>query len=544
MKKSFKVDGFITSSGTRWVKISDNEKHCWVPFSDFHGHGKEAIARLSRGGVIIVGSARVKKLMDEVAGIEQFYEAELVEHIGWNGKHFALPDGTVFSPEGCSSDEVLFEISNNKCSAKGDAETWLQDVAAKLANQSIPIFGLCLTFAAAILRLTNRVGNFGFELVGGKGTGKSTVQQLMSSVLGGAIQGDDGHYYISFDATANGLEQEMSAHSDIPMILEEANLFLAGESPKMRGEHFKAIAFRLAGGTDKRRFDQRNGGEYRFVYMSSSNERLADLIDNRNEAASAAADRFITLELFPSRKHGVFDKIPHEYATAGQYAGSLIAAANNHHGHAIRVFLKQLVQDRHDDEDILRANIERSVRLFQKKSNADLDNGSAARVAEAFGIVYAGGVLAQQYGALPQGLKCGKAVLDCYKMYLLGNHEASALLSTLQAIAGRNDTAKIGFQKHGGTPLPSSDCLEAVPAFLKKVGTKRELWIKPDRIHHLIPGWARLKNKPEIIALLKRDGDHKTVKRTLPTESKPARVYCFELPKQNKKAKAKRSNNS
>lgn len=544
MKKSFKVDGFVTSCGTRWVKVSDNGKYCWVPLSDFHGHGKEAIARLSRCGVIIVGAARVKKLMDEVAGIEEFYEAELIEHIGWNGKHFALPDGTVFSPEGCSSDEVLFEISSNKCSAKGDAESWQRDVAAKLANQSIPIFGLCLTFAAAILRLTNRVGNFGFELVGGKGTGKSTVQQLMSSVLGGAIQGDDGHYYISFDATANGLEQAMSAHSDLPMILEEANLFLAGESSRVRGEHFKAVAFRLVGGTDKLRFDQRSGGEYRFVYMSSSNERLADLIDNRTEAARAAADRFITIDLSPDRKHGVFDELPRDYATAGLFARSLISAANQHHGHAIRIFLQGLVQDRHDDDEALKAKIEGSVQLFQKRANVDLDNGSAARVAEAFGIVYAGGVLAQQYGALPKALKCGRAVLNCYKSYLLGNHEASAVLSILQAIARSKDTAKIGFQKHGGTPLPSSSCLEVAPAFLKKVETKRELWIKPDRIHHLIPGWTRLKNKPEIIALLKRDGDHKTVKRTLPTQNKAVRVYCFELPKQKKTAKAKRSDSS
>ena len=72
--------------------------------------------------------------------------------------------------------------------------------------------------------LTSRVGSFGFELVGEKGIGKSTLQYLMSSVLGGAIQGADGNYWVTLDTTVNALEDTMAEHSDLPIIFDEAGL--------------------------------------------------------------------------------------------------------------------------------------------------------------------------------------------------------------------------------------------------------------------------------------------------------------------------------
>lgn len=329
----------------------------------------------------------------------------MIERVGWNGQHFALPDGTVFSPSGAQQPDIVFQRIPRRCSPRGTFKGWKRKVARRLAGQALAEFVLCLAFAAPLLALTNRVGNFGFELVGGKGTGKSSLQQLMSSVLG-ALQGEDGHYWVSFDATPNALEQSMAGFSDLPLILEEANLFVAGETARTRGNNFKALAFRLGGGSEKARFDQGQPKEFRLIFLTSSNERLAKLMNINSEAARAAEDRLITLPI-EGRPHGVLDFVPSGTANASQFIADLVAAADAHHGHAIRRFLSHLVQERADDERRLRAEIVRRMASFREKAGVDPNAGSAVRVADAFGLVFAAGALAKRYGALPRAFRTG-----------------------------------------------------------------------------------------------------------------------------------------
>ena len=107
------------------------------------------------------------------------------------------------------------------------------------------------------------------------------------------------------------------------------------------------------------------------------------------------------------------------FAGSAEYANALTRAAEQNHGHAIRKFLKQLVRARAKDDAALRAWIASRVNGFVEKANIDPNDGSAFRVAEAFGLVYAAGRLAQQYGVLPDCLAVGPAVLTCYSLHLI-----------------------------------------------------------------------------------------------------------------------------
>lgn len=528
MDNSIHVEGFTAPSGEEWILVTVGHRRGWAPHREFNGSGKDAIDRLSRQNVFIIGTSRMRALVDYVAKVAHFPAAELIDNVGWNGHHFALPDGTVFSPEGSAPGDVLFDRIHNRCTERGSLGQWKRNVAKPLANQRIGIFVLCAAFAAPILKLTNRVGNFGFELVGPKGTGKSTFQQIMSSVLGGAIQGEDGHYWTSFDATPSGLEQAMASHSDLPMILEEANLYIAGDSPRVRGEHFKALAFRLAGGSEKTRFGQSAAREFRLVYLTSSNEPLAALIGRNTETARAAADRLITIPMPTDRPHGLFDSIPEAFASGSEFAKALIAAADQHHGNAIRRFLRKLVDARARDESKLKKEIGSLVAQFCEKAKVDPSDGSAMRVAEAFGIVYAAGELAVRYGALPKNMRCGPAVLSCYHLHLAKDGDLDSFESLLFEIAKRNDVIDLGKRKIANM---DADTLAEAPAFIRQRGASQELWIRPTNIKALIPHWDSLERNPDIAARLKRDGRHMKVKRPVGPDGAQERVYCFNLPK-------------
>lgn len=527
MDKRIQTEGFTAPSGKEWVRVSVGQRYGWVPYREIYGSGKDAIRRLANQTVNIIGWPSTKDFLNSVRELSHFPPRDLIENVGWNGCHFALPDGTVFSPEINPAGEVLFDRISNRCAERGTLGGWKRRVAEPLVDQRIGTFVLCAAFAAPILKLKNRVGNFGFELVGPKGKGKSTFQQIMSSVLGGATQGEDGHYWTSFDATPGGLEQTMASHSDLPMILEEANLYIAGESSRVRGAHFQALAFRFAGGSDRRRLGSGATGEYRFVYVTSSNESLFDLIGRNSESASAATDRLITIQIPPDRRHGLFDSIPDEFSSGSDFAKALIAAADQNHGNAIRRFLQKLVEARASDEVKLKKDIAAMIARFCEKAHVDTSNGSAVRVAEAFGIVYAAGELAKRYGALPKRMRCGPAALACYRLHLSKNDDLESFSALLSAIAKRDDVIDLGIRNISDF---NARTLAKAPAFVRGRQSNRELWIRQARIKELIPNWTTLKHNPEIAQLLKRDGRHMRIKRTVGWKGAQERVYCFEFP--------------
>lgn len=418
MRNDITAAGFTSSRGDKWVRLKRGAEQACVPLRHFHGNCKSALDRLAEKEFCVIGAAATRSLIDHVAALHDFPPMPCIEQVGWNGSCFALPDGTVFAPDGDATGEVLIDPIPERCTARGTLKGWKRDVASPLAGQSIPIFALCFAYTAPILSIAKRSGNFGFEIVGGKGAGKSTVQQLASSVLGGVIQGEDGHYWQTFDTTLTALDNAMAGHSDLPMILEEANLFFAGSSNRVRADNFLAVAFRLANGTEKARHGTAPLREFRFVYLTSSNEPLANLIGIDSASAAAAKGRLITIPIASARRHGVFDHIPTTFASGGEFAAAVIAAADMHHGVSIRKFLPLLVEARATDEGALRGDIERWVTSFVTKAKVDRNDGSATRVAEAFGLVYAASKLAIRYKALPASLRCGPAILACYKLHL------------------------------------------------------------------------------------------------------------------------------
>lgn len=521
----YDVKGATSLSGVKWVLIETSGKRAQVPYKDFGGPFNLVKGKLADQGIILASKKKTDSFLEKVEDLTHFPVKPLIDRSGWNGDHFAMPDGTIISPTGASAPIRVFEPTFNKSSAQGSLRKWKRRVAVPLTDHAIAMFVFMLAFMPPLLRLSGRDDNVGFELVGPGGTGKSTLQLLMSSILGGIGRGSDGSYHITFDTTLNALEEQMAIHADLPIIIEEANLYMAGASSSVRRNAYKAFVFKMSGGREKGRFGSAASGEYRFSYLSSSNEPLADLIGQNSDVAKAAGDRLITLQLDPRRPHGVFDHLPNGVGSGSEFANRLTNAAALHHGRAIRRYLQRLVQARADDEKGLRAEIQKHMAHFREKAGVDLNNGSAVRVADAFGLVYGAGKLAQKYGALPRHWKCGPAVLTCYREHRLTPASRMTFNERLAALAEAADTVHLG----GNRPEPRPEAVAAASVFVNERSARRELLIRSKRIEEILGDWKSLRRLPEVLQTLIRDGGRKTVKRRLGGEETTERVYCFTL---------------
>ena len=227
----------------------------------------------------------------------------------------------------------------------------------------------------------------------------------------------------------------------------------------------------------------------------------------------AVTSRLMTLMIGKTRPHGVFDVVPPRYRGPGEFAKALVRGAELNHGHAIREFLEQLVQDRADDEEALRARIQADMQRFYDEVGLGLGDGAQGRVGDVFALVCAAGRLAQEYGVLPKSYRVGSSTQFCYENLLVGPKPPPSFDKLfgnyLQRPGVRNiDDCGIKFIGPRG--------FGATPAFLK---TNRrgqlEALVDEEALQQAIPGWQKLIAQEGTKCVLDRDKDHATKKRVV-----------------------------
>ena len=326
---------------------------------------------------------------------------------------------------------------------------------------------------------------------------------------------------MTLDTTFNALEETMKHHSDMPIIMDEANLFAADATSRTRAGLFQALAFKLGSGSLKSRYGESQEADYRLIFITSSNEPLATLLGQSTESARAAADRLLTLHLDEARHYGLFDFLPKEYTSSSQFAQNLMRAADANHGHAIRRFLARLVADTTSDEGALRHKIQGYIDRFCEKAAVDKNDGSEVRVASAFGLVFAAGKLAQEYEVLPPELKPKAAALTSYRLHVDRSQAADRpFAQRLSMLVSDERIAKL---KKGGATRSGA------LGFLSNKRSQPELLIPPANIEAFFPDWPRIKKLRDVKLHLVKDDGRLTVKRMI-GNGRPRRVYCFKLP--------------
>ncbi len=473
---SVDLKGLITPAGKKWIRVAYDGQKVWVPRSEFAGRGNRAMERLAEHEIVFIGSSAWSQVMEKVKSVDRFAKRTVVQGPGWTGDSFALQNGEVFSPSGKPSAVRLFEPDQAKCARAGILRGWLREVARPLTGQTLAVFLLMLVFAAPLLKLVRRTGNFGIEIVGPAGTGKTFLLQLMASVIGGAIDGEDSKYWVRFHTTVNAVEDIAEAHSDLSLLLDDATSFAADSGRTNKGRSLFAAIFGLAQGQGKFRKGAKQPTTPRTVYAVTSNRTSGNVIAGIDrEDSEAAADRLLTLDL-SKRNNRNFDSIPDAFADGTEFSRFLINAMARHHGTAMPRFLQKLVDYKARDEANLRDGIQRRIDSFLSKFRLDRDFGSDMRVAEAFGLFSAGGQLAQHYGALPKQFDCEAAAVACYRLFQASTKRVSYVERLLELAADPN---VIDLDARGRKHLTKRELRSVPGVFRTSSRGKREFIVEP-----------------------------------------------------------------
>lgn len=528
-KRPIRTRGATAPSGRPYVWVSACAKTAWIPYSDFGGSGSDARELLAARGIILLKSEWAD-LQEKVARLKSFPPKPLIEAAGLSKHYYSLVDGTVFGArkeDMGSPPIVLFERDRRKVATRGTLQEWMARVGEPLSGQFIATFVLMIMFAGAMVRLVGRTSNFGFELAGPKGVGKTTAQLLAASIWGPAVSPNGRNFWVSAHATVAGLEGLMAEHSDMAMIIEETNLFAAGETEKVRANKVNQFVFQLANGKVKSRYKQTKQTHHAFIYLTSTNEALEQImLPERDEVTAAARDRLLTIPIGSDRPFGLFDSVPEGFASASAFAASLNQAIASNYGHPIRAFLAKLVETRNADRKALQARIAKLMAKYREAVNVDLDNGSATRVADEFGLVYAAGQLAKEWGALPPSMLCLKAARIAYELNR-STVEHHSPAEKVEAFARRSVMIRYTDCK---LPRLTEEAANNAPGFLRTMSDgSNELILTTRAMSKAFPDRNGILKDSEVRAMLVSDGGRRATKRVIRRGGKPVRVYCFRI---------------
>ena len=157
----------------------------------------------------------------------------------------------------------------------------------------------------------------------------------------------------------------------------------------------------------------------------------------------------------------------------------------------------------------------------------DGNAGSEARVADAFGVVYAAGRLAQEFGALPDELECLRAAVICHKINRKSVGAERTNVERIQLLAKRKGVVDVDLDD------TSDDYVRAVaeaPALWLTRRAKRELLITPDALGRAFPNKHALFKDAAVQAIMRHDKDRNTIKVRVTPDRKLQRFHCFALP--------------
>lgn len=529
--RDLKLSGATAPDGRPWIKFAsrDDDRQVWVPLQEVLGKPAQAQKRLEVGNLLLYGEAW-QKAREQADAMRDFPPRALIERPGWSPPYFALPSGEVFSPDRSTEAVVLFVRDAYRCAVqgKGQHKAWLKAIAAIASKQPLVTFTLMLPFAGPLISLSRLTENIGFELSGPKGVGKTTLQYLAASIVGPALGPVDRNYWLSANSTNAALEPHMPLYNDMAMVIEDLSAMYAAKTGRARVAAMRELVFTMAQGTAKGRDKVDRQRPARFVWFTSANDSTPRLLaDGASGSALAAGDRLLALPISARAKHGVFAKtLPVGMHSSSDAAREIKRLVAGHHGVPMRYFLRRLVRERATDEGALKAKIEGHIQAFHHHIGVDRNDGSASRVADAFGLVYAAGLLAQEYGALPKGLGCRQAATACHRRNRKSLGKDVDFVQRLDELAKRTDVVLIDPQNKSAAYLAK---LEAAPALLRQRGSGRaDLVLTPGQIERAFPSGKPCKD-PAVRKLMKHDGDRQTIKMKLSKCGTPTRVYCFKL---------------
>lgn len=520
--------GIITPAGDRWIRVTGPFGSREIPWTSLH-ESRAIGALLADTGLLLTARERDAFLV-KVRSVTKWRERRISDRVGWSyNEDYTFGDGSTARADEARPHSAALTSPHQGWSQSGTLKAWRQKVAAPLAGHPVPMTIVMAALTPPLLDVARQWTNFGLEIVGEGGMGKSSLLRLAASAWGAPSDTGAGQYTHNWNTTVAGVESLTRQHADGLLILDEFGAFAAEASQSQRKNAFQGLVFQVSLGGSRARFRDPAGPAMRLLYLSSSNEPLATLLSGGRAASiAAAADRLLTLPADAGQGYGVFSSLPSGIPDAATLMQRLLDAADASHGRAIRRFVVQLVAARATDEEALKRRIRRRIKDFVAQSKVDRNSGSLSRTAEAFGLIYAAGRFAKDFGVLPTSWKCMSATLKAYELYRATRPAAEAdPEAQIKAYAASPGIIDLDQQR---LPSLSDDEFNRTAGFLRTSRGHRELMIPPHAaasgLHNHRPLLRSLRDTGVTVC----DTGSLTTKRQVRLNKISDRVHVIRLP--------------
>lgn len=350
---------------------------------------------------------------------------------------FVLPSGEVVGAEGIimRPDRCL-----SACEPQGTATEWRQEVGAYAVGNSRLALAISMTFAAPMLRDTNRP-NGGVHFEGESQSGKTTITQCAASVMGNPSEAPEG-ILSSWHSTPNAVEGIFARSNDCILPMDEMSQAAPNDVAQ--------IIYKLGNGAGKGRMRAdssfRDGYQWRTLAISTGEEKAENKIRQARGKMTAGIDaRLANVPSDAGKEMGIFENL-HGFTSPKALADHLRLASKKYYGTAFPAFIKRLVEERLKDDFLTR--VANDCEKFMKEYVPVGATSQVRSVAHRFALAAVAGELATEWEILPW--KAGTATaaaVACMKDWMgdrgsVGQGEHKMVLDNLREYISANMLSK------------------------------------------------------------------------------------------------------
>ncbi|MFH1339665.1 MAG: DUF927 domain-containing protein [Pseudomonadota bacterium] len=345
------------------------------------------------------GEARRTFIVNAVEGPSQVQIRRLAQS-GWlkSFKAFAVQSSIV------GHRSQLFEgpklgpnITTPQLRVTGTARSWRDSVGSLSRRSSYFMLSISAAFAAPLLKMVGEE-SFAICFSGSSRTGKSAATLAGASAIGFATKQEMLNWNISEAA----LGQQLALFNDCMVPLDDLENMKGGDAAKY--EQIRSVTYGIAAGTEKVRHSHAKlpSNPWRTILITSMEKTIQDLSiaakKSRNHGESV---RMIDVPMLESGRTHIFDRAQEVGIKAtGTWKVRRFANMNKacleNHGAAFRRHVSLLCR-KPEAATTVKKYRERFVRTVITGEDGDV----ARDVARKFGLIYAGGLLATDFGLVP-----------------------------------------------------------------------------------------------------------------------------------------------
>lgn len=282
----------------------------------------------------------------------------------------------------------------------GTLAGWQEGVAEPARHSHRMMFAIAVGFSSMLLNLTDVESGL-FHFFGASSKGKTISLLAALSVFQQALKTT----VISWDITANAMEEIAAEYCDRLLALDEAGL-LFGTDPRKGLQAARDIAFKLTAGAGRRRSRFFTKGarstswSWRLMVVSSGEHSFGEMAAKTGaERLGGENVRVIDVPAVMSETWGVFHQVPPD-KTSADLAAQVEAAAQAHFGHPGRTFATALTSALEQDRSAVIAQINNLRAEFVEMAQVPRDSWEQ-RFASRFGLAYAAACMAIRAKIVP-----------------------------------------------------------------------------------------------------------------------------------------------